>query len=207
MASFHKPWTVSTTSVTWLDTKGRLTKLAGDVVDNWIIDLAVPCFGGHCAQDWADFVHKHNESADADDYVQPIENEHKIFGCNLWVEVKGVSETPPPQEPTPTPTPTPTGTLTLLKDLVQDPANLTLDTAWTLTATGPVLISGSEGDAAITGAVIPTGVYDLSESGPAGYTPSAWVCGGAALQNDGDTVTVAAGEVVACTITNTEVPE
>ena len=93
--SFHKPWTVSTTSVTWLDTMGRLAKSIGDVADTWIIDLAVPCFGGHCAQDWADFVHKHNQTADPNQYTQPIENEHKIFGCDLWIEVNGVSECDP----------------------------------------------------------------------------------------------------------------
>ena len=93
LASFHKPWNVVGAQVVWNDTMGRLTKLAGDVLDRWIIDLAVPCFGGYCAQDWADFVHKYNQQADPNQYTQPIGNEHKVFGCNLWIEVKGVSET------------------------------------------------------------------------------------------------------------------
>lgn len=33
----------------------------------------------------------HNEFADPNDYTQPIGNEHKIFGCDLWIEVTGVS--------------------------------------------------------------------------------------------------------------------
>ncbi len=90
--SFHTPWTVSNSQVSWNDTLGYLAKSAQDVVDNWTIDLSVPCFGGYCAQDWADFVHGINPQADPSQYTQPIENEHKIFGCDLWVEVSGVSE-------------------------------------------------------------------------------------------------------------------
>ncbi len=93
--SFHKPFEVVAGVVNWLDTKGKLTKVFQDTVDNWIIDLAVPCFGDHCAQDWADFVHGINPQANPDQYVQDINNEHKIFGCNLWIEVAGVSETQP----------------------------------------------------------------------------------------------------------------
>ena len=97
LASFHNPFTVANNVVTWLDTAGRLAKSDGDTVDNWTIDLSVPCFGDHCAQDWADFVDEHDgeNQANAADYVQPIENEHKVFGCNLWVEVTEVSEQPP----------------------------------------------------------------------------------------------------------------
>lgn len=90
--SFHTPWTVSGGQVSWTDTKGRLAKSNQDVVDNWTIDLSVPCFGGYCAQDWEDFVHGINPDADPSAYTQPIGNEHKIFGCDLWVEVNHVSE-------------------------------------------------------------------------------------------------------------------
>src|SRR3989344_5026816 len=92
--SFHKPWQIVNNAVVWLDTKGRLAKSAQDVVDEWVIDLSVPCFGGYCAQDWEKFVHDINPNANPAEYTQPIGNEHKVFGCNLWVEVKGVSETP-----------------------------------------------------------------------------------------------------------------
>lgn len=105
--SFHQPWQIVPDDngtpvdpsddfykVVWLDTPGYLSKLANDYSDVWNIDLAVPCFGGYCAQDWADFVDSINPGANPDLYTQPFENEHKIFGCNLWVEVSGVSETP-----------------------------------------------------------------------------------------------------------------
>lgn len=100
--SFHEPWTVNDAGqVVWLDTPGRLAKSEQDTEDNWTIDLAVPCFGDHCAQDWADFVHGINPDANPDNYTQDIADEHKVFGCNLWIEVSGVSEstTPPPPPP------------------------------------------------------------------------------------------------------------
>jgi len=90
-ASFHEPYTFAGRQLVWNDTKGHLAKSQNDTVDNWTIDLAVPCFGGHCAQDWASFVHGINPSADPSQYTQPIANEHKVFGCDLWVEVGGIS--------------------------------------------------------------------------------------------------------------------
>ena len=89
--SFHKPFVVSSGTVVWNDVLGRLAKSEQDIADNWDIDLKVPCFGGYCAQDWADFVHGINPQADPSQYTQDILNEHKVFGCNLWVEVTGVS--------------------------------------------------------------------------------------------------------------------
>ena len=93
LASFHQPWWFSNHQLVWNDTKGRLAKSDQDIEDIWTIDLAVPCFGGFCAQDWEDFVHSVSGSStlDASLYTQPIANEHKIFGCDLWVEVSEVS--------------------------------------------------------------------------------------------------------------------
>ena len=81
---------------------------------------------------------------------------------------------------------------------------------WTLTATpgeiaGQSAVSG-HGDSAMAGGVheveVFAGAYDLSESGPAGYTADeAWVCTGAVAS--GSTVLVPSGGNVACTITNT----
>jgi len=94
--AFHQPWTIDNDGVVvWNDVRGYLTKLGQDITDDWNIDLKVPCFGGFCAQDWADYVHGINEGANPDDYDQDIANEHKVFGCDLWVEVTGVSETQP----------------------------------------------------------------------------------------------------------------
>ena len=72
--------------------KGILTKAEG--TDPWTIDLAAPCFAGACAQDWASFVVKINPNAgDPSQYIQPAANEHKVFGCDLWVETTGVNPT------------------------------------------------------------------------------------------------------------------
>lgn len=106
--SFHKPWQVVLDDngtpdnpnddfykIVWTDTEGRLARSEQDFEDNWTIDLKVPCFGGFCAQDWANFVLEINDGQtpdlNPDDYTQPIENQHKVFGCNLWVEVTDVS--------------------------------------------------------------------------------------------------------------------
>jgi len=69
---------------------GTMVKLpvsGADAGDLWTIDLAVPCFTGSCAQDWATFVHSLNSDADPDDYTLPPTLEHQVFGCDLWVEV------------------------------------------------------------------------------------------------------------------------
>ena len=91
--SFHPPFQIINGKVVWTDTGGHLAKGQQDLEDIWTIDLVVPCFGGHCAQDWDDFVKRASEDdkINPDDYVQPEENEHKIFGCDLWVEVRGIS--------------------------------------------------------------------------------------------------------------------
>lgn len=89
--AFHQIGATSTEGWVWNDASGHLSKDDQDTEDWWIIDLKVPCFGDHCAQDWDDFVFSHNEGANPDDFIQPIENEHKIFGCDLWIEVTGVS--------------------------------------------------------------------------------------------------------------------
>ena len=83
------PWTMATTLATQV--KGHLAKLQQDFDDLWNIDLKVPCFGNHCAQDWESFVLGINASSTPADYIQPIENEHLLFGCDLWLEVTGVS--------------------------------------------------------------------------------------------------------------------
>lgn len=88
ISAFHGlpgAWDVSKTLATMVT--GRLINSANDIFDTWNIDLKVPCFSAHCAQDWEDFVHGINPDANPDDYIQPLENEHKLFGCDLWLEV------------------------------------------------------------------------------------------------------------------------
>ena len=75
--------------------KGTLVKfnsngstIGNDPGDTWTIDLAVPCFRGMCAQDWAKFVLGLNPNAgDPAQYELPPALEHEVFGCDLWVEV------------------------------------------------------------------------------------------------------------------------
>ena len=74
---------------------------------------------------------------------------------------------------------------------------------WTLQAAGPQTISGTDGSAAVTGAKVAPGTYQLSElNGPNGYSASAWSCSGASVS--GSSVTLVAGAIVNCGITNTE---
>jgi uncharacterized protein YegL len=89
--AFHQIGSVNGVWI-WNDVNGHLTKQGQDTQDSWVIDLKVPCFGDHCAQDWEEFVSIINPDVlNPDIYIQPIENEHKIFGCDLWIEVGGIS--------------------------------------------------------------------------------------------------------------------
>jgi len=94
----------------------------------------------------------------------------------------------------------------LQKTVVNDNGGMAAETDWTLNATqGVTSISGVEGNAAVTNAVVSLGTWTLSESGgPAGYTASNWSCSGAADADPNDGLTLAAGENVTCTITNND---
>ena len=96
-----------------------------------------------------------------------------------------------------------TATLTLAKTVVNDEGGTAVDTDFTLTATGPDTITGVEGDASITSAVVAVGAYALTESALADYTLQGWVCTSGL---SGSTVTLAADQVVTCTATNTDDP-
>ena len=96
-----------------------------------------------------------------------------------------------------------TGTLTLIKTVSPDTAGDPTD--WTLTATpdgitGQGNVEGTTGTPAVTDVSVFTGDYDLSESGPAGFTGT-WDCDTAPLS--GDKVTVGNNADVTCTLTNT----
>jgi hypothetical protein len=97
-----------------------------------------------------------------------------------------------------------TATLTLVKSVSGGTA---VATSWTLTATGDAstgatVISGASGDAAVTAQTVPTGPYALTESTVAGYTNGAtWDCGTG--RTAVTSVSLAKGENVTCTITNT----
>ncbi|MDA8596842.1 CalY family protein [Candidatus Pacebacteria bacterium] len=89
-------------------------------------------------------------------------------------------------------------TLTLAKELFS-PNDAPED--FTLLADGPTDLVGMTGEAAVTNAAVEPGTYALSEVGPDGYDASVWNCVGG-TQEDDDTITIAAGESVSCTIIN-----
>ncbi len=101
-----------------------------------------------------------------------------------------------------------TAYLTLVKGV--DGGNASA-TDWTLSADGPINISGSTGNAAITNKLVPTGTYTLSESGgPNNYTPSDWTCVEKKNNQNDQPVAVANSQVtiqkdkkIVCTIVNT----
>ena len=66
-----------------------------DIADEWNIDLKVPCFTDHCAQDWPAYVAANAEPsdppADPEAYKADPAMEHEIFGCDLWLEVNNIS--------------------------------------------------------------------------------------------------------------------
>ncbi len=96
-------------------------------------------------------------------------------------------------------------TLTLVKLVTNDNGGTTATTTWTLSGDGPTDISGVSGSGAVTNAIVSPGTYNLSESGgPSGYSASSWVCTGTGTQDDGDTVSLDAGESATCTITNND---
>lgn len=88
---FHDPFATSSYAY------GKLVKfnangssIGNDPSDTWTIDLAVPCFEGSCAQDWESYVKSLNPSADPALYEANPADEHKLFGCDLWVEVTNI---------------------------------------------------------------------------------------------------------------------
>ncbi len=96
--------------------------------------------------------------------------------------------------------------LTLNKIVIDDNDNngTTPASAWTLTAAGPTGFSGP-GPSVSNTPGFSAGIYTLSESGPSGYTASAWSCNGGGILV-GNMLTIGLGENVSCTITNNDNP-
>jgi len=121
------------------------------------------------------------------------------FGVVGWyldeVEVYNCTEEPPPADTT----------LTLTNQAINDNGGTAVPSNWTLTASGPTGFSGP-GSSVTSGAGFEPGTYNLAASGgPGGYANSAWSCTGA-TQVDGDTISLAEGQIATCTITNDDVP-
>jgi hypothetical protein len=96
-----------------------------------------------------------------------------------------------------------TATLTLVKSVTKDNGSTAAATDWTLSAVGTDSISGVSGSANVTNKTVTSGDYTLSESGPTGYTASAWSCTAGTLV--GSTLTLADDDNATCTITNDDV--
>lgn len=174
--AFHGPidnWTPEDTED--FEVEGRLSKLEQDLEDIWDIDLVVPCFAGNCAQD----------NVVPPDYQLNPELEHALFGCDLWVEVTGVSETPTNGEPE-------TGSITVNKVIVDESNNAT--------TTDFSLFVGAEPVDSGVGETFAVDSYQVSES-------SAFATSTYAVLFSGDcdasgNIVLGAGQSLTCTITN-----
>lgn len=180
--SFHGPltnWTLADTIAN--EVKGRLSKLEQDLSDEWDIDLHVPCFSQSCAQD----------NVIPEEYQIDPELEHELFGCDLWVEVTGISED----------NQTEPGTVTVTK-VVDGPQGETQ-----LLVTDFNLFVGAEGVVSGVGESFAPASYVISETEAVDLTGVSYstdiVCDDDDFDGT-DTITVEPGENISCTITNTE---
>ncbi len=89
--------------------------------------------------------------------------------------------------------------LTLVKQVTNNNGGNAQATDWILTASGPTGFSGP-GPSVSSDSSFKAGTYNLSESGPSGYSASSWFCQGGT--QDGNHVTLNLGESATCTITN-----
>ena len=110
--------------------------------------------------------------------------------------------------PARSPTTTSRRSCTCARIVTNDNGGTALATDWTLTAngTGSNDLSGTTPVDSGTGLLADT--WTLSESGPAGYAKSDWVCeGGTYAKVAGvETITVGIGGSATCTITNNDIP-
>ncbi|MFH0714844.1 MAG: hypothetical protein V1847_03635 [Candidatus Diapherotrites archaeon] len=93
--------------------------------------------------------------------------------------------------------------LHLRKVVVNDNGGTAVDTAWTLTANGVGSNDVSGSTPVDSGAGLIADNFSLSESGPAGYASSDWVCFGGTQV--GSNITIGIGQEATCTITNDDI--
>ena len=92
--------------------------------------------------------------------------------------------------------------LTLVKQVVNDDGGTESERSWTLTASGPISLSGS-GPSVSSDPSFLAGTYVLSENGPEGYSSTGYSCDGGTQVRQ--TIQLAVGERVTCTITNDDI--
>ena len=166
---------------------GRLIRSAGDTEDSWTIDLKVPCFVNHCAQE-AD-----NPENGLDDQIPgffvptefrlPTTTEHLVFGTDLWIEVTGISLS---ERAT---------TLTVIKEVINDDGGNAVVGDFTLSISGVGSVTSG-----VANPLAP-GIYTVEEDGLSGYDDS--------FSGDCDSfgeVTLNEGDNLTCTITNDDLP-
>jgi hypothetical protein len=66
---------------TIVNASGKLAKNEGDISDTWIVDLKVPPVKGFIGQDWPKT-------------CPFVEEDSQSYGCELWIEVTGISVPP-----------------------------------------------------------------------------------------------------------------
>ncbi len=195
--AFHQAyvWASSTSSLNPdFIALGRLVKSAGDTEDSWQIDLKVPCFVNHCAQEADD------ETNDIDDetpgFFVPAEfrldpaTEHLVFGTDLWIEVSGISLPPTTTEPS---------TLTVTKVVVNDNEGTATTSDFSFMVDGGSAIPFEVDGSNVMNAT--SGPHTVAEVAADGYT--------ATFSGDCDAtgnVTVPASGNATCTITNNDNP-
>ena len=94
--------------------------------------------------------------------------------------------------------------LHLRKVVINNNGGTALKTDWTLTADGTGSNDLSGTDPVDSGPGLQADTFALSETGPSGYTASAWVCVGG--NQNGSNITITAGQSATCTITNNDIP-
>ena len=93
-------------------------------------------------------------------------------------------------------------TLTLSKTVTNKNGGSAKATDFILKATGPDTIQGAGGASGSVFAGFLGSTYTLSETGPSGYSATAWVCNSVALT--GSTITLTPGQSMSCSITNND---
>jgi len=63
------------------DASGNLVKSEQDISDNWVVDLKVPPVKGYIGQEWPEG-------------CPYVDEDSQNYGCELWIEVTGISESP-----------------------------------------------------------------------------------------------------------------
>ena len=180
--AFHGPitnWTMTDTLATQVT--GRLSKADNKTSTSWVIDLHAPCFKGMCAQD--------NVIPDAYQYDPAFEGQ--LFGCDLWVEVSGISQPPVPEDIT---------TLTVIKHVVNNDQTENKSAAdFTMHVSGTDVsdpdFPGAESPG--TTVTLDPGAFSVSEDPMTGYS---------AIFTGDCAGVIAAGQNLTCTVENNDNP-